>query len=135
MGLSLCDRAATSTPNWLVAMGGGAVQCGDMQDTIGEILVAIPKPRGEGAWAWVRYHLIRVKGIANGEETCTVVGCPHSPVGHWPGVCERHLSPERRTALDKRTAAARAEFERRKAAGMIPRRTFCQWLGISRPLR
>jgi hypothetical protein len=65
--------------------------CG-VQDAIGEVIVAIPKPRGEGAWAYCRYYLIRLHRWANNEQyTCRVVGCPHAPLSKYvPGVCEMH---------------------------------------------
>jgi len=109
-----------------------------VQDTVGEVIAAIPKPRGEGAWAWCRYYLIRALRSWDGERyTCPVPGCPYAP---WPskyhrGPCERHMSAEDREWFENRLAASRAEIEGRKAAGEVPRRTFCQWLGINRPLR
>lgn len=111
-----------------------------MQDTIGEVIVAIPKPRGEGAWAWCRYWLIRAKRHANGEQfDCRITGCPYGPpqlLGFPTSTfCELHMPAEERERREKRRATFRAQFERRKAAGEIPRRTFCQWLGINRPLR
>jgi hypothetical protein len=57
-----------------------------VQDTIGEVIVAIPKPRGEGAWAWCRFYLIRLRATGFGEggdHRCSVPGCPQN-VPVWP---------------------------------------------------
>ena len=49
---------------------------------------------------------------------------------YWAGVCRLHMTSEDGARFDKLVAESRAAFERRKAAGEVPRRTFCQWLGI-----
>lgn len=78
-----------------------------MQDTIGEVLVAIPKPRGEGAWAWARYYLIRLRAVMSAEgsgEKCKVTGCPETvpiwtPGSHYCHIHNERLSDTQRDAV------------------------------------
>lgn len=67
---------------------------------LGEILANIPKPRGEGAWAWCRYYLILARRSVFGNEyICAELGCPHPPKMHITGIpdgayCKLHATPE-----------------------------------------
>jgi hypothetical protein len=113
-----------------------------MQDTIGEVIATFPKPRGEGAWAWCRFYLLRCWHWQS-DYLCSEPWCPYPPVMVFDrpasAYCDRHrdlrMTPAELEYRAKRRAESSAEFQRRKAAGEIPRRTFCQWMGINRPLR
>jgi hypothetical protein len=65
-----------------------------VQDTLGEIIAAAPKPRGEGAWAWVRYHAIRSRdAVMSDEGKCQVPGCPRASRNYLfggPLLCRPH---------------------------------------------
>lgn len=50
-----------------------------MNETLGEILATIPKPRGEGIWAWLRYYLIKMRSVYRSSYMCAQVGCPETP--------------------------------------------------------
>jgi len=70
-----------------------------VQDTVGEVIVAIPKPRGEGTWAWCRYWLIAIRSAYRSQYVCAQVGCSEVPTSHpWieptSSYCKFHSTPE-----------------------------------------
>jgi hypothetical protein len=78
-----------------------------MSETLGEIVALTPKPRGDGTWAWVRYHLLRVWHW-NKPFRCAETGCPYP--AHWVVLrrprcrvlamfCELHDTPEHQAML------------------------------------
>jgi len=132
-----------------------------VQDTVGEVIVAIPKPRGEGTWAFIRFYLLKA-WHRNKPLMCCVPSCPNpahqvrQSNGYmgWRERCEFHDQPdflvpiygraigykdelseaEEREHRATRLAAMREERERKIASGEWPapgHRTFWQWLGIS----
>jgi hypothetical protein len=65
-----------------------------MNETLGEIVALTPRPKGEGAWAWLRFKAIRLRSWLNNTDTyCQASpGCPYPP---WPipnssQFCQRH---------------------------------------------
>jgi hypothetical protein len=48
-----------------------------------------PKPRGEGVWAWLRYHL-KVGANRTNFGTCPVKGCPNELLTPFSTRCQRH---------------------------------------------
>jgi len=72
---------------------------GQAEETVADIIALTPKPRGEGAWAWIRYHLIYLRSASRSGFICAQPGCSEIPemiryIGPTGPYCAYHSTPE-----------------------------------------
>jgi hypothetical protein len=62
-----------------------------MSHEIEQAIALVPRPRGEGVWAWTRYYLFKARNFWDGDRTCEVPGCPNGIIPCMPTRrCDKH---------------------------------------------